>query len=99
MNRATPTNPHYSSDSNSNSNQSPPTPAATSRLRTDCETQTDFDVSFIEGSEVFVVCLRNAGAFLKEVTPAPPEEIAKRDRLIQELKSQLIEEQNRVSPV
>lgn len=75
MNRATPTNPHYSSDSNSNSNQSPPTPAATSRLRTDCETQTDFD----------------------EVTPAPPEEIAKRDRLIQELKSQLIEEQNRTA--
>ncbi|VDO34375.1 unnamed protein product, partial [Haemonchus placei] len=41
--RITPTNPHYSSDSNSNSNQSPPTPAATVRLRSDCETQTDFE--------------------------------------------------------
>ncbi|KAK5965336.1 Mixed lineage protein kinase [Trichostrongylus colubriformis] len=73
--RITPTNPHYSSDSNSNSNQSPPTPAASTRLRNDCETQTDFD----------------------ELNPAPPEEIAKRDRLIQELRSQLIEEQNRTA--
>ncbi|CAI4228844.1 unnamed protein product [Auanema sp. JU1783] len=37
VNRTTPTNLHYSSDSNSNSNQSPP-----SRLRVDEETQTEF---------------------------------------------------------
>ncbi|ETN68376.1 kinase domain protein [Necator americanus] len=74
LSRVTPTNPHYSSDSNSNSNQSPPAPPPI-RLKTDCETQTDFE----------------------ELSVAPPEEIAKRDRLIQELRNQLIEEQNRTA--
>lgn len=49
INRVTPTNMHYSSDSNSNSNQSPP-----GRVRVDEETQTDIeqDTDAVSAEEV-----------------------------------------------